>query len=108
MRSMILSFNFTSSDHMASFPYSLQFDLSKEYEASLLSMETYHTLFNITEKNKKFSYDLESGYKTKTIPPRAYEIYQISSEIVYLMKKQRDDLRNLTISIQKHSSKSSI
>ena len=33
----------------------LQLDATKEYEASLLSMETYNTLFNITEKNDKFS-----------------------------------------------------
>ena len=108
MRSTILSFNFTTSDHMASFPHPLQLDLTKEYEASQLSMETYNTLFNITEKNNKFSYNLGSGYKTITTPPRAHEISQISSEIVYLMKKQGDKPRNITIGIQKHTSKSSI
>ena len=51
MRSTILGFNFTTSDHTSSFPYPLQLDTTKEYEASLLSMETYNTLFNITEKN---------------------------------------------------------
>ena len=41
----------------SSFPYPLQLDAKKEYEVSLLSMETYNTLFNITEKNDKFSYN---------------------------------------------------
>ena len=62
MRSTILSFNFTTSDHTSSFPYPLQLNTTKEYEASLLSMETYNTLFNITDKNDKFSYNPGSGY----------------------------------------------
>ena len=64
MRSTILSFNFTTSDHTSSFPYPLQLDTTKEYEASLLSLETYNTLFNITEKNDKFSCHLGRIYKT--------------------------------------------
>ena len=59
MRSTILSFNFTMSDHTALFPYPLQLDLTKEYEASRLSMEADNNLFNITEKNNKFSYNPE-------------------------------------------------
>ena len=95
MRSTIESINFTTSDHTASFTYPLQLDHTKEYEASLLSMETYNTLFNITEKNNKFSNNPGSGYKTITIPPGAHEISQISSEIAYLMKKQWDDPINI-------------
>ena len=64
MRSTILSFNFTTSDHTSSFPYPLQLDAKIEYEAYLLSMETYNTVFNITKKNDKFSYNPGSGYKT--------------------------------------------
>ena len=69
MRSTILRFNFTTSDHTSSLPYPLQLDATKEYEASLLSMETYNTLFNITEKNDKFSYNPGSGYKTIKFHP---------------------------------------
>ncbi len=108
MRSTILSFNFTTSDYTASFPYPLQLDPLASYEASLLSMETYNTLFNITEKNNKFSYNPGSGYKTITVSPGAYEISQISSEVSRLMKEQGDEPKNMVIDIQKHTSKSTI
>ena len=108
MRSTILSFNFTTSDHTSSFSYPRQLDATKEYEASLLSMETYYTLFNITEKNDKFSYNPGSGYKTITFSPGAYGDSQISSKIACLMKEQGDDPKNIVIDIQKHSSKSTI
>ena len=107
MRSIFLSLKFTTSDHMASFQYPLQLDLTKVNKASLLSMETYNTLFNITEKNK-FSYNPGTVYSMKTILSGANYISQISSEIVYLMKKQSDDPINITIGVQKHTSKSSI
>ena len=87
MKSTILHFNFTTSDHTSSFSYPLYLDATKEYEASLLSMETYNTLFNITEKNAKFCYNPGSGYKTITVSPGAYEISQISSKIARLMKE---------------------
>ena len=90
MRSTILSFNFTS-DHTSSAPYQLQLKATKEYEASLLSMETYNTLFNITEKNNKFSYNSGSGYKTIAVLSGAYEISQISSKIARCMKDQGDE-----------------
>ena len=61
-----LVFNFTS-NHMSLLPYQLQLDPTKEYEASLLSMEAYNTIFNITEKYDMFSYNPGSGYKTITV-----------------------------------------
>ena len=92
MRSTILSFNLTTSDH--TFPYPLQLDATKEWGVFIVK-ETYNTLFNITEKNDKFSYHLWSGYKTITVSPGAYEISQISSEIVRLMKEQGDEQKIL-------------
>ena len=56
-----------------------------------MSMETYNTLFHITDKNDKFSYNPGSGHKTITVSPWAYEISQISSEIARLMKEQGDE-----------------
>ena len=50
MRSTILCFNFTTSEQTASFPYPIQPDPTKEYEASLLSLQTNNTRLNITEK----------------------------------------------------------
>ena len=54
-------------------------------------METYNTLFNIREKNNKFSYNSGSGYKTRTVSSGAYEISQISSEIAWIMKEHGDE-----------------
>ena len=64
-------------------------------------METCNTLFNITEKNDKFSYNPGSWYKTITVSSGAYEISQISSEIARLMKNQGDEPKNIVIDIQK-------
>ena len=66
-------------------------------------METYNTLFNITEKNDKFSHNPGSGDKTITVSPGAYKIFQISSEIARLMKEQGDEPKNIVIDIQKHT-----
>ena len=71
-------------------------------------METYNTLFNITENNDKFSYNPGSSYKTKIVSPGAYQISQISSEISRLLKQQGDEPKNIVIDIQQHTSISTI
>jgi len=60
-------------------------------------METYNTLFNITEKNDKFSYNLGSSNKTITVSPGASEISQISSKIARLMKEQGDEPKKILL-----------
>ena len=56
---------------------------NKLYEAAFLSLETYNSIPNITEKNNIFKYSNDSGVTWKTIilPKDAYEVIQINDEI---------------------------
>ena len=65
-------------------------DTKKKYEAALLSLHTYNSVPNITEKNNKFKYSADKGntWKTITIKKGAYELREINSYI------QREMLKN--------------
>ena len=59
-------------------------DPKKEYEAALLSLDTYNSIPNITEgKNNIFKYSTDNGatWKTITLNTGAYELAAINDEI---------------------------
>ena len=58
-------------------------DWDKSYEAAFLSLETYNSIPNITEKNNLFKYSADAGNTWKIIhlPKDAYEYSQIADEI---------------------------
>src|SRR5271170_8125327 len=65
---------------------SFTLDRNKNYEAALLSLDTYNSIPNITSKNNIFSYSTDNGETWKTIAfdTGAYELVAINNE----MKRQ--------------------
>jgi hypothetical protein len=70
-------------DFITSYPQPIILDQDKKYEAAFLSLETYNSIPNITDKNNKFVYSIDNGanWKTLTLEKDAYEIAQINNEI---------------------------
>ena len=64
----------------------------KRWTVGLLSLETYNSVPNITDKNNVFVYSSDSGstWKTITLATGSYEISQINSEIQRLMQLNGD------------------
>ena len=78
---------FTLTDNASDFTTchnSVILDLNKNYEAALLSLDTYNSIPNITEgKNNVFLYspDDEKTWKTIALNTGAYELAAINNEI---------------------------
>ena len=53
-------------------------DQNKQYEAALLSIDTYNSIPNITDKNNKFKYSNDRGihWKTLTLNKGSYDFKQ--------------------------------
>src|SRR5277367_896795 len=77
----ILSGNTT--DFTTSISSPIHLDQSKQYEAALLSIDTYNSIPNITDKNNKFKYsnDRRITWKTLTLNKGSYELQAINDEI---------------------------
>src|SRR5574338_557723 len=62
------------------------------WTVGLVSLETYNSIPNITEKNNVFTYSTDSGvtWKTLTLSVGSYEIEEINSEIHRLMRLNKD------------------
>ena len=61
----------------------IQFYPNKQYEAALLSVDTYNSIPNITDENNKFTYSNDKGitWKTLTLSKGSYELQAINDEI---------------------------
>src|SRR6476469_2094906 len=61
----------------------IQFYQNKQYEAALLSIDTYNSIPNITDDNNKFVYSNDKGitWKTLTLSKGSYELQAINDEI---------------------------
>src|SRR5271163_3115935 len=77
----ILSGNTT--DFTTSISSQIHLDQNKQYEAALLSIDTYNSIPNITDKNNKFKYSNDRGitWKTLTLSKGSYELQAINDEI---------------------------
>jgi len=77
----ILSGNTT--DFTTSISSPIHLDQNKQYEAALLSIDTYNSIPNITDKNNKFKYSNDRGitWKTLTLSKGSYELQAINDEI---------------------------
>ena len=62
---------------------SVSLDQNKNYEAALLSLDTYNSIPNITIENNIFLYLVDNGktWKTITFHTGAYELTAINNEI---------------------------
>ena len=61
---------------------SIILDTNKQYEAALLSLDTYNSIPNIIEgKNNEFKYYNGEVWKTITLSTGAYELNAINNEI---------------------------
>ena len=62
---------------------SFTLDRNKNYEAALLSLDTYNSIPNITVENNIFSYSADNGktWKTITFNTGAYELAAINNEV---------------------------
>jgi len=71
----------------------------KRWAVGLLSLETYYSIPNITNKNNVFKYSTDSGttWKTITLETGSYEISQINSEVQRLMALNGDSGIEITI-----------
>jgi len=61
----------------------IQFYSNKQYEAALLSVDTYNSIPNITDENNKFMYSNDKGvtWKTLILSKGSYELQAINDEI---------------------------
>ena len=75
----------------------------KRWTVGLLSLETYNSIPNITNKNNVFTYSTDSGetWKSLTLDIGSYEISHINSEIQRLMRLNGDS--GIEISINYHT-----
>jgi len=83
MRQFTITLSGNTCDFSTLFPQPIILNQNKEYEAAFLSLETYNSIPNITDKNNKFVYSVDKGVNWKTIflEKDAYEIAQINAEI---------------------------
>jgi hypothetical protein len=106
MASFILSGN--TSDFVTCHD-SVMLDPNKEYEAALLSLDTYNSIPNITQnKNNVLKYSIDDGiaWKTITLNTGAYELQAINNEIKRQIIYNGDDdsAINLTANISRLTS----
>ena len=92
MRSTTLTLSGDTTDFTISFQPPIRLDPKKEYEAAFLSLETYNSIPNITEKNNTFKYSTDNGntWKIIKLPVDAYEYKQIAAEIQRQMVENND------------------
>ena len=80
---------------------SVMLDPTKEYEASLLSLDTYNSIPNVTKnKNNVLKYSTDDGatWKTIALDTGAYELQAINSEIKRQIIVNGDDESAINIS----------
>jgi hypothetical protein len=80
---------------------SVMLDPNKEYEAALLSLDTYNSVPNITKNKKnvlKYSTDDDVTWKTIALDTGAYELQAINSEIKRQLIVNGDDESAINIS----------
>jgi len=97
MRQFTITLSGNTCDFNTLFPQPIILNQNKEYEAAFLSLETYNSIPNITDKNNKFVYSVDNGvnWKTITLEKDAYEIAQINAEIHRQMIINNDyDIKN--------------
>lgn len=77
----------TLSDYTTPIYPPLELATDENWVIGLLSLETYYSFANINNTNNIFRYSTDNGitWKTITLPPGAYEIEQINSEIKRLI-----------------------
>src|SRR5688572_8062904 len=83
MRQFTITLSGNSCDFTTTFPDPIILDQKQDYEAASLSLGTYNSIPNITDKNNKFVYSVDNGgtWKTITLEKDAYSLPQINSEI---------------------------
>jgi hypothetical protein len=97
MRQFTITMSGNTCDFSTLFSQPIILNPNKEYEAAFVSLETYNSIPNITDKNNKFVYSVDNGVNWKTIvlEPNAYEITQINAEIQRQMVINNDyDITN--------------
>jgi hypothetical protein len=92
MTSVTLTLSNNTTDFTTYLTPPILLDSSKSYEATFLSLETYNSIPNITEKNNVFKYSTNNGLSWKIIhlPKDAYEYDQIRDEIQRQMIENDD------------------
>ena len=83
MRQFTITLSGNTCDFITTFSHPIILDQKQDYEAAFLSLETYNSIPNITDKNNKFVYSVNNGetWKTITLEKDAYSLPQINSEI---------------------------
>ena len=83
MRQFTITLSGNSCDFTRLLPHPIILDQKQDYEAAFLSLETYNSIPNITDKNNKFVYFVDNGvtWKTITLEKDAYSLRDINSEI---------------------------
>ena len=110
MKQFTITLSGNSCDFTIPFPHPIILDQKQDYEAAFLSLETYNSIPNITDKNNKFVYSVNNGetWKTITLEKDAYSLPQINSEIQRQMILNNDyDGDNLYVNIS-HSRLSAV
>ena len=110
MRQFTITLSGNTCDFITTFSHPIILDQKQDYEAAFLSLETYNSIPNITDKNNKFVYSVNNRetWKTITLEKDAYSLPQINSEIQRQMILNNDyDGDNLNVNIS-HSRLSAV
>jgi len=83
MKSNTLILSSNTTDFTTYISPQIQFYPHKQYEAALLSVDTYNSIPNITDENNKFMYSNDKGitWKNLTLSKGSYELEAINDEI---------------------------
>ena len=68
----------------------LELDASKNYQVCLINASMWYSWYNINNENNKFKYYNGSTWKIIGIPPGAYNIVDIDSNLKHNMKQNGD------------------
>jgi len=83
MKSNTLILSSNTTDFTTYISPQIQFYPNRQYEAALLSVDTYNSIPNIIDENNKFRYSCDKGitWKTLTLSKGSYELQAINDEV---------------------------
>ena len=86
----------------------VRLDPNKDYKIALVNSELWYSWYNVTTSNNNFKYFNGKDWTTVKVPPGAYNIKDINTEIKNLIEDEGDDGDAITLSANFNTSKTSL
>ena len=86
----------------------VRLDPNKDYKIALVNSELWYSWYNVTTSNNNFKYFNGKDWTTVKVPPGAYNIKDINTEIKNLIEDEGDDSDAITLSANFNTSKTSL